>query len=259
MSSRRFPAIVLSGVALGFLVWGILMVLGPAGPILLEWLILGISVVVLVFGLTSLRSDDGRRAQVIRWLLSGFAVFGAVAVIGLTADHNSSRTWVRLGWAALLAGTFTSVVVWWVAPRVSRRVVLGGGAVALVIIAGGAGITANCDKSLQRSWCDPIYEQEEIVSARIVVDGVLQRRGRAGGDTGARLTAYLIEGTAIEAVTFPPDGFVYEERPIQSTEVTRGRYTAQSGEDANCQIDVKVEVIPAGNMETITVSCTSGR
>ncbi|HEY4606432.1 MAG TPA: hypothetical protein VIH55_02195, partial [Acidimicrobiia bacterium] len=32
--------------------------------------------------------------------------------------------------------------------------------------------------------------------------------------------------------------FMYEERPLQSTEVTRGRYTTASGPDANCQLDM---------------------
>jgi len=180
-----------------------------------------------------------------------------VAVIGLTADDNSSRTWVRLGWAALVGGLVTSLVAWWGAPRVSHKAVVAGGVVGLIVVAGGWGITSNCDKSLQRSWCDPVFEQEEILAARITVDGDRQREGRAGGDTGAYVRAFLIDGTAIEAVTHVPEGFVYEERPLQSTEVARGRYTVQSGPDANCQVDVKVESIPAGNLETLTVACGS--
>jgi hypothetical protein len=39
--------------------------------------------------------------------------------------------------------------------------------------------------------------------------------------------------------------------------VARGRYTATSGPDANCQIDVKVESIPAGNLQTLNVACIS--
>lgn len=257
MKTQRLPVILMSVTALSFLVWAILLILSPAGSTALEWTILGVSGALLVFGLLSLGADDPGRANVIRWALTGFAVFGAVAVIGLTADDTSSRTWVRLGWSALVAGLATSVTAWWSAPRVNRRTVITGGVVGLVVIAGGFGITTNCDMSLQRSWCDPAYEQEEALAARVDVDGDLQRSGRAGGDTGAFLRAFVIEDVAIEERTRVPDGFVYEERPLQSIEVARGRYTATSGPDSNCQIDVKVEIVPVGNLETITVSCTS--
>ena len=32
---------------------------------------------------------------------------------------------------------------------------------------------------------------------------------------------------------------------------------AGSGPYSNCQVDVKVEVVPAGNLETLNVACTS--
>ena len=259
MNPQRLPGAVLSITAGAFLVWSVILVTSPGGSLPIEWAILGVSAGLLMFGLLSLRTVEVRRVGAIRWLLTAFALFGAVAVMGLTADDNSSRTWVRLGWSALLAGFVTSVAVWWNAPRASRRMLLTGGVVGLIVIAGGVGITVNCDKSLQRSWCDPVYEQEEALGARIDVVGELQRSGRAGGDTGAYLRAYFIEGTVIGPVTTVPEGFVYEERPLQSTEVTRGRYTTASGPDANCQIDIKVEELPAGNLETLTVSCgTSG-
>ncbi len=257
MSGPRVPAAVMSLTSLAFLVWAIVMILSPAGSVVLEWVVLGVSALLLAFGVFSLRASDPKRAHLIRWVLTGFAVFGAVAVIGLTADDTSSRTWVRLGWAALVAGLATSLLVWWGAPRVNRRAVIAGGAAGLVVIAGGFGITANCDRTVQRTWCEPAYEQEEVLAARVDVDGDLQRSSRAGGDKGPFARGFLIEGTAIEARTRAPDGFVYEERPLQSTEVARGRYTAATGPDSNCQIDVKVETIPAGNLETLTVSCRS--
>jgi hypothetical protein len=258
MSAQRLPALLMTLSAFGFLGWAIVMVLSPAGSIVLEWIILGVSAAVLGFGVSSLRTDDPKRASTIRMFITAFAVFGAVAVIGLTADDSSSRTWVRLGWAALVVGLLASVAVWWNAPRVDRRTVIAGGVVGLVLLAGGFGITTNCDKSLQRSWCDPAYEQEEVLASRIEVSGDLQRSGRAGGDTGAFVRAYLIEGTAIEASTRVPEGFAYEQRPLQSREVERGRYRAASGSYSNCQIDVKVETVPAGNLETLGVTCRSG-
>jgi hypothetical protein len=208
-------------------------------------------------GIVSLKVADRRRATLIRWVLTGFAIFGAAVVIGFTADDTSSRTWFRLGWAALLAGFVTAQAAWWTAPGVNRRSLLAGGVVGAIVIAAGAGIAINCDKTLQRSWCDPVYEQEEALAARLEVEGDQDRNGRAGGDTGAYVRAFVIVGTDIEAVTTVPEPFVFEERPLQSIEVARGRYTAGSGPYSNCQVDVKVEVVPAGNLETLNVACTS--
>lgn len=257
MSSERVPSLLLTLAAGVFSAWGVTIVLSPGGSAFLEWAVLVIGVALVVFGLVSLRSRDPKRAKVIRWLLTAFAVFGAAVVIGLTADDNSSRTWVRVGWAALLVGFVTSLAAWWGAPGLSRRALIGGGVVGAIVIAAGAGITLNCDLTLQRSWCDPAFEQEETLAARFVVDGAPDRDGRAGGDTGAYIRAHFIEGTDIEAVTTAPEPFRFEERAVQSTEMARGRYTAADGPYANCQVDGKVESVPAGNLQTLTVSCAS--
>lgn len=256
-SSRRTPAVLLSLAAAAFAVWSVVLLISPGGPTMLEWTILVIAVVLLVAGLASLRSTDPARATFIRWLLTGFAVFGAVVVIGLAADDNSSRTWFRLGWAALVVGLITSLAAWWSARRVGRSGLVVGGVVGAIAIAAGAGISVNCDKTLQRSWCDPVYEQEEALAARVVLDGSLDRQGRAGGDTGAYMRAFFIDGADIEAVTTVPEPFGFETRPVQSIEVARGRYTATTGPDSNCQIDVKVEDVPAGNLATVLVACSS--
>jgi len=257
MGSQSTPATLLSLTAMGFSAWAVVLVLSTGGSIILEWVILGVAVSLLVFGVVSLKSPDRRRPPVIRWLLTVFALFGAVVVIGLAADDTSSRTWFRLGWAALVVGLVTSLWAWSAAPRVDFPRLVAGGVVGVIVIGAGAGISLNCDKTLQRSWCDPVYEQEEALAARIVVDGVHDRSGRAGGDTGAYVRAFLITGVDIDAVTTVPEPFGFEERPIQSIEVSRGRYRADSGPDSNCQIDARVEEIPAGNLETLTVSCLS--
>lgn len=257
MNKQRLPAVLLAVTAAGFGVWAIVLILSPGGPVPMEWGLLAVAVALFGFGGISLRGIDPTRATLIRWLLTGFAVFGGLVVIGLTADDSSSRTWFWLGWAALVAGYVTAVGSWWSAPGVSRPMLIGGGVLGVVVVAAGVSITVNCDKTLQRSWCDPVYEQEEALATRVVVEGSLDRQGRAGGDTGAYIRAFLIEGTDIEAVTMVPEPFTFEERDVRSIEVARGRYTAESGPDANCQIDVKVEEVRAGNLETIIVSCTS--
>lgn len=251
------PAILLALTAAAFAGWAVVLVWSPGGSVALEWVILGVGAALSLFGLFSLQSTEPNRPSLIRWLLAGFAVFGAVVVIGLSADDTSSRTWFRLGWAALVVGLVASLWAWWSSPRIDLRTLIGGGVVGIIVIVAGAGITLNCDKTLQRSWCDPVYEQEQALAARIEVDGVQNRDGRAGGDTGAYVRAFLIGGIDIDAVTRVPEPFIFEERPLQSIEVARGRYTATSGPYSNCQIDVKVEEIPAGNLETLIVSCTS--
>ncbi|HSJ85538.1 MAG TPA: hypothetical protein VLA91_17185 [Acidimicrobiia bacterium] len=257
MRSPRMPAILLAVTAAAFAVWAAVLVASPGGPVLFEWFILGLAAGLSALGLVSLKSADRHRVALIRWLLTGFAVYGAVVVIGLSADDNSSRTWFRLGWAALVVGLVASLWAWWTLPRVDLRLLVGGGVVGVIVIAAGAGITLNCDKTLQRSWCDPVYEEEEALAARIEVDGAQSRNGRAGGDTGAYVRAFLVAGTDIGAVTSVPEPFVFEERPLQSVEVARGRYTATSGPYSNCQIDVKVEEVPAGSLQTLIVSCLS--
>jgi hypothetical protein len=257
MESQRLPALLLSMAALGFVVWAIFLVTGPGGPTALEWTILLVAVCLLGFGLMSRRVTTPQRATAIRWVLVGFAVFGVTAVIGLTADDSSSRTWVRLGWAALIVGLVSSLLAWWGAPRIDRRTVIAGGVLGLILVAGGVGITVNCDRTLQRSWCEPAFEQEETLAARLVVQGAPDRQGRAGGDTGAYVRAFIVDGADIEAVTTVPEPFTFEDRPIQSIEVSRGRYTATSGPYRNCQIDAKVETVPAGDLLTFNVSCRS--
>jgi hypothetical protein len=255
MRRQRLPALLLTGGSLLFLVWGLTLVVSPGGSHWLEWAQTVVAGAALMLGIQSLRSEDPGRVTAIRWVITAFGIFGGIVVIGLTADDTSSRTWVRLGWAALLVGGISAFVVWWTAPRPPRRGLVVGGVVALIVIAAGVGITASCNESLQRSWCDPHYEQEEALVEQVVVDGTLRRAGRAGGQTGAAVRAYLINGSTIQQVTVPPAEFTFESVPIRSTEDERGRYTASSGDDSNCLVDVKIEVIPAGNLETVNVTC----
>ncbi len=255
MDRSNTAPVVLLIAATGFVVWSIVLLATPGGSGRLEWIQALFSAGTGAYAIYVLRSDDLIHNRRIRYLLIAFTLAGVVMVLGLAADQDSSRTFARLGWAALIVGYLSSLVVW---ARMSqhRQPVIVGAVIGVVLIASGIGIIANCDSAVQRSWCDPLYEQEQALAERISVDGQLFRSGRAGGSQGAALVAYLIGGEEIDDITEPPGEWVYEERPLQSIEVQRGRYTATSGKDAYCKIDVKVEVIPAGNVETIYVTCS---
>ncbi|HVR78243.1 MAG TPA: hypothetical protein VMS99_07600 [Acidimicrobiia bacterium] len=62
MSAQRLPALLMALSALGVLGWAIVMILSPAGSVVLEWIILGVSAAVLVFGVSSLRTDEPTRS-----------------------------------------------------------------------------------------------------------------------------------------------------------------------------------------------------
>lgn len=230
------------------------LVVSPGGSHSIEWLQFAVSLATLTYAVVALRSDELRHNRRIRYLLLGFAVVGTVMVLGLGADQDSSRTYARLGWAALLVGYAGALIVW---SRLGqhRPTAILGAIVGAVIIASGAGIAVNCDVTVQRSWCDPLYEKEQALAERIVVEGDLVRSGRAGGSQGAALVAFLIGDQLIAEVTDPPGEWQYEERPLQSIEVQRGRYFSTAEETSDCRIDVKVETLPAGNIETIYVTC----
>lgn len=202
-----------------------------------------------------MRNLDLAHNRKIRYVLLGYAVIGVVIVLGLAADQDSSRTWARLGWAALLAGYFGALFAWSRVDRF-RPAVVAVAVVGAILIVSGFGITAKCDIAVQRSWCDANYEREQALAERVDVAGQLQSAGRAGGSQGAALMAYSVSGaTPIVDLTSPPGEWTYEERPLQARDLQRGRYNNTQAGYADCKIDVRVEEIPAGTIETVLVTC----
>ena len=254
MDRSKTAPLVLLVWALLFTAWSVVLLATSGGSRSIEWLQFAVSLATLVYAIMALRSDELRHNRRIRYLLLAFAVIGAVMVLGLGADQDSSRTYARLGWAGLAAG-FVGALIVWARFGQHRPTVIAGAIPGAIIIASGAGIAANCDVTVQRSWCDPLYEKEQALAERISVDGDLVRSGRAGGSQGAALVAFLIGDSQIPEITEPPGEWQYEERPLQSIEVQRGRYTSTAEDTADCRIDIKVEVLPAGNVETIYVTC----
>jgi hypothetical protein len=190
-----------------------------------------------------------------RYVVLAFAVIGIVMVLGLASDQDSSRTWARLGWAGTIYGYLGSIVLWWRNPT-HRATTLSFAVFGGLLIVAGAGITLNCDRSVQRSWCDPVYEHEQVLAETIEVDGELERFGRAGASLGAAFATYFIaDGASIQEVTHPPGEWDYEAMDVQAIEVESGVYTIEDEPYGSCRINVKVEVVPAGNRETIFVTC----
>lgn len=119
MTPSRIPAVTLVVTASLFAFWAIVLFVNPGGSKLLEWIQLVVGTGLVAFGVQAYRKPSAQMARKVRYTLIGFAVFGAVVVIGLAADDNSSRTWARIGWAALLTGSIGSMIAWWSAPTSS--------------------------------------------------------------------------------------------------------------------------------------------
>ena len=203
----------------------------------------------------ALRTNDPLHNRWSRYLLVAFGVFGAIVVLGLSADRSSSRTWARLGWAALIFGYVGSIVAW-IGIRKYRLATVTAAIVGLVIIGSGVGLTLNCDLSIQRSWCNPDFEREQTLAEQIEIDGQLERSGRTSGSLGPAMVSYFVaDGASIADVTDPPGEWRYEEQPTQSIEIDRGRFTTDVGEYSDCRLDVKIETVPAGNRQSVFVSC----
>lgn len=254
----RVSAIVLLAISLGFIGWAVWLRLTPGGSGALEWTQLIVGLVCSSYAGRALRLDDSTLFKRCRVILVVFAVAGAVIVLGLGADQNSSRTFARLGWGALVSGIVGSVISWYRFPQY-RAATIVLGIVGLFIGIGGVGLTLNCDPVIQNTWCDPLFEREQAVNEQVQVEGDVIRRGRAGGTQGAALAVYGVEpGATIEDLTDPPGEWVYEERPVQSNEDERGVYTTTQPDFADCEINVKIDSPPTGRVETVLVSCGLG-
>jgi len=241
--------------AIAFLAWAVVLVVSPGGSRPLEQVQLLLGAAAAGYAMFALVRKDPTHNKRCRYLLLAFAVIGITMVLGLAADQRSSRTWARLGWAGSIYGYIASIVLWARNPM-HRAATLSFAIFGGLLIAAGAGITLNCDPSVQRSWCDPVYEHEQVLAETIDVDGELERFGRAGASLGAAFATYFIaDGATIQEVTHPPGEWDYEAMDVQAIEVESGAYTSEQDLYGNCRINVKVEVVPAGNRETIFVTC----
>jgi hypothetical protein len=252
--NRISPLVLLAG-AVGFLAWSIVLVLTPGGSRPIEFTQLILSVATGTYALYALRKNDPTHSKRCRYLVLAFGVIGILMVLGLASDQRSSRTWARLGWAATGFGYMGSIALWFGTTR-TRITTVSLAAVGAVLIVAAAGLTLNCDRSIQRSWCDPIYEREQVLAEKIEVDGDLERVGRAGASAGAAyVTHFVTDSASIAAVTQLPGEWHFEPMPAQGIESDRGIFTTEEPEYADCRLNAKIENVPAGNRQTIFVRC----
>lgn len=244
--------------AVGFLAWSIVLVLTPGGSKPLEFTQLIVSVATGLYAAYALNKNDSVHNKRCRYLVLAFGVVGIMMVLGLASDQGSSRTWARLGWAATAVGYLGSIALWVGSAR-TRMATISLAVVGAVMIVAAAGLTLNCDPSIQRSWCDPVYEKEGVLAERIEVEGNPDREGRVGAALGAAFVTHFVpEGASIDAVTHLPGEWEFEPMPIQGIERDRGVYTTDEPEYSDCRLNAKIESIPAGNRQTIFVTCGIG-
>lgn len=249
---------VLLAGAVGFLAWSVVLVFTPGGSKPIEFTQLIVSVVTGLYASYALKKNDPVHNTRCRYLVLAFGVTGIVVVLGLASDQRSSRTWARLGWAATGFGYVGSIALW-IGNARTRMATISLAIVGSVLIVAATGVTLNCDPGIQRSWCDPIYEKEQVLIEQIEVEGDLDRMGRAGAALGAAFVTHFVpEGASIDAVTRLPGEWEFEPRPVQGIESDRGVYTSNEPEYADCRLNAKIETIPAGNRQTIFVTCGIG-
>ena len=241
--------------AVAFLAWSVVLVLTPGGSRVIEYAQLAISLASGLYAAYAIRKDSPTHSKRCRYLVLAFGVIGIVMVLGLASDQDSSRTWARLGWAATGFGYVASIVLWFGNVR-TRMATISLALVGAILIVAAAGLTLNCDPSVQRSWCDPIYEREQVLAERIQVDGEFEQVGRAGASLGAAFVTHFVpDGASIESVTHLPGEWEFDSIPAQGIERDRGVYTSTGPEYADCRLNAKIEAVPAGNRHTIFVTC----
>ena len=241
--------------AAGFLAWSVVLLLTPGGSKPIEIVQLALSVATGIYAAHALQKNEPTHNRRCRYLVLAFGVIGILMVLGLASDQQSSRTWARLGWAATGFGYLGSIGLWLGNPR-TRISTISLAVAGAVLIVAAAGLTLNCDRILQRSWCDPVYEREQVLAERIKVEGDLERVGRAGGSAGAAFVTHFVpDGSSIDSVTHPPGEWLFEPMPAQGIERDRGVYTSEEPGYADCRLNAKIENVPAGSRQTILVKC----
>jgi hypothetical protein len=220
----------------------------PEGPMLTKVWITFIGAIYLAVALWAIVGDP-RATRLVPWACLALGIWGMVAMLGLSADTSSSRTWM---WVSVFSFTLGTVSLLVTSLAVDRRP--SGGMIAYLIAVVVLGSAAwiqitQCRKDLNASWCDPRYEQEERILATLVAEERPVRRGHFGGA--------LSPGTA---------SFVFPARPDPLTAVVpRSAMGTKVGEDEvrwnfgarddNCSGISRVQQIDGGHELRIAIDC----
>jgi hypothetical protein len=83
----------------------------------------------------------------------------------------------------------------------------------------------------------------------------LLNSGRAGVVGAAVVTYEIAPSAMIPEVTDPPGEWDHEDRPLQSVETQRGRFSGADGTYEGCEVDAKVEIPAETGVMTLYVRC----
>lgn len=168
----------------------------PQGSLGLEiWLTAVGAIYAAVAGLAL----GGKRlgATLMPWATILMMVWGLVALMGLSADDISSRSWM---WSSLFAAVTGAVTYLLCCLPLGRKPTLG----MLVFLGGCAflGLGAwfqmsRCRIDIHATWCDPRYEQEDRIVATLASATPETSRGHLNGVQGPAYATFLFDG--------PPD------------------------------------------------------
>lgn len=221
----------------------------PQGSLILEgWLTL-VGLVYVVIAVMALRgSRFGRSAM--PWMSLLLMGWGLLALLGLSADNVSTRTWMWSSIFAAVAGTVTFVVSTF---PLDRRPPIG--MLAFLVLAGFIGFASwlqisNCRYDIHASWCDPRYEQEDRIVASVDVDRSPRNSGHIGGVLGPAFASFIFaeEPDALTAVR-PRSATAV---PTDDPRVVDWRF---GGRDSECRGRSLVQSAVGGWEVRFTVDC----
>ena len=221
----------------------------PQGSFVLEaWLTL-VGAFYIVVGIMALRGSRlGTSAM--PWMSLLLMVWGILALLGLSADNVSSRTWMWSSLFAAVLGTATFLLGSLPIDRPPRP-----GTLVLLAFLGFLGLAAwlqisRCRLDIHASWCDPRYEQEDRIVATVSTDRRPRNSGHIGGVLGPAFASFIFEE--------PPDPTV-DVVPLSATlELTDDPNLVKwhfGGEDALCVGQSLVQSAVGGYEIRFSVDC----
>lgn len=184
------------------------------------------------------------------WMSLLLMVWGILALLGLSADDVSTRTWMWSSLFAALLGTATFLIG---SLPIDRRPSIG--TIVLLTFLAFLGVAAylqisGCRLDIHASWCDPRYEQEDRIVSTVQADRNPSNRGHIGGVLGPAFGSFIF--------TDPPDPTV-DVVPLSATiELTDDPNLVRwhfGGRDSECRAQSLVQSAVGGYEIRFSVDC----